>query len=152
MLRKLILITIGIASILAGTVYAAFQISPWPSVWLVRHSFDEGAQRAHASIAPYIPKGIIAQRELRYAADASDALFDIFAPPGARNPLPAVLWVHGGGKLCPLPLQYRIGAACDLPLDVVAFLAGIGQTNQGIGTERDALVLAVQEIAIAPEP
>lgn len=41
MLRKLILIAVGTALILAGSVYAAFQLSPWPSVWLVRHSFDE---------------------------------------------------------------------------------------------------------------
>jgi acetyl esterase/lipase len=97
MLRKFALIVVGAALILGAGTYAAFQLSPWPSVWLIRHAFDQGAQQAQASVAPHVPQGITAQRGLSYAADDSDALFDVFAPADASAPLPAVVWVHGGG-------------------------------------------------------
>ncbi len=97
MVRKIILIAIGALAILGAGVYAAFQFSPWPMIWLIRHSFDQGAQEAQASVAPHVPQGVSAQRGLRYASGDRNALFDVFAPAKASAPLPAVVWVHGGG-------------------------------------------------------
>jgi acetyl esterase/lipase len=97
MLRKLLLVVIGALVITGAGVYAAFQLSPWPSVLLIRYSFDKGAADAAASIAPLVPDGISAQRGLSYAPGDRDALFDVFAPADAQAPLPAVVWVHGGG-------------------------------------------------------
>jgi acetyl esterase/lipase len=97
MLRKLILFVFGAIVILGVGTYAAFQLSPWPSVLLIRHAFAQGAEESKASAAPYIPKGVSAQYGLRYAQGDGDALFDVFAPAKASGPLPAVVWVHGGG-------------------------------------------------------
>lgn len=97
MLKKLVLFVIGAVIIIGAGAYAAFQLSPWPSVLLIRYSFDKGGAEAAASIAPLVPKGISAQRGLSYASDDRDGLFDVFAPAHAQKPLPAVVWVHGGG-------------------------------------------------------
>jgi acetyl esterase len=93
-LRRLVLV--GLVAVGAG-IYAAFQLSPWPSVLLIRYSFEKGGAEAAASIASLVPKGISAQRGLRYASGDRDALFDVFVPSDAQAPLPAVVWVHGGG-------------------------------------------------------
>lgn len=97
MLREIVLIVVGMVVILGMGIYAAFQLSPWPSVWLIRHQFDKGAEQAKASVAPHIPQGVSARYGLSYAADDRDALFDVFAPAKASAPLPAVVWEHGGG-------------------------------------------------------
>ncbi len=64
MLRRLVLIVIGVAVIISAGAYAAFQISPWPSVLLIRYSFDKGGAEAAASVAPFLPKGVSARRGL----------------------------------------------------------------------------------------
>jgi acetyl esterase/lipase len=97
MLRKLLLVAAGAIALIAAGVYAAFQLSPWPSVLLIRHSFDNGAKEAIASVAPHVPKGVFAQHDLSYAPADRDALLDVFAPANVSAPLPAVVWVHGGG-------------------------------------------------------
>lgn len=96
-LKRVLLIIAGLFVVLGAGVYAAFQLSPWPSVWLIRNSFDQGAAQAAASVAPHVPNGISAQRAISYAPGDKDALLDVFAPTASRGPLPAVIWVHGGG-------------------------------------------------------
>jgi acetyl esterase/lipase len=97
MLRRARIGVIAAIVILASGVYAAFQLSPWPSVWLIRHSFDKGAADAAAAIAPLVPKDVMARRGLNYAKGDGDALLDVFAPGQAKGALPAIIWVHGGG-------------------------------------------------------
>jgi acetyl esterase/lipase len=95
--RKVLAIVIGTLVAVGLGAYLSFQLSPWPMVWLVRHSFDKGAKDAAASVVPRLPQGISSQRGLSYALGSSDTGFDVFAPATAQSPLPAVLWVHGGG-------------------------------------------------------
>lgn len=97
MLRRLILFGAATLVIAGVVVYAAFRLSPWPSVLLIRHAFQKNGAAAAQSIAGLVPKGLAVQRDLAYAPGDRDAVFDVFAPPGAQAPLPAVLWVHGGG-------------------------------------------------------
>ncbi len=97
MLKKLFLVVVGAFVVIGAGIYAAFQLSAWPSVLLIRYSFDKGGAEAAASIAPLVPKGVSAQRDLSYAPGDRDALFDVFAPADAQAPLVAVVWVHGGG-------------------------------------------------------
>jgi len=96
-LRRVLLLVAGSVVVLGIGVYAAFQLSPWPSVWLIRNAYDEGAAQAAASVAPHIPAGVSAERGVPYAPGDSDALLDVFAPTRATVPLPVVIWVHGGG-------------------------------------------------------
>jgi acetyl esterase len=96
MLRKIGLVLV--TAIVIGTgAYAAFQISPWPSVLLIRYAFDKGGAAASASIAPLVPRDVSVQRDLGYSPGDRDAVFDLFTPVNANVPLPAIVWVHGGG-------------------------------------------------------
>jgi acetyl esterase/lipase len=97
MWKKLLIGAVVAVVVLAGGIYAAFQFSPWPSVLLIRHAFAQGADETTASIAHLVPKDVVAQRNLIYAPGQRDAGFDVYAPKGATAPLPAVIWVHGGG-------------------------------------------------------
>jgi acetyl esterase len=97
MLRKLVLVLVGAVVVISTGAYVAFQISPWPSVLMIRYAFHRGAIAAADSIAPLVPKGVSMQRDLSYAPGNRDALFDVFTPANVRNPVPAVVWVHGGG-------------------------------------------------------
>jgi acetyl esterase len=97
MLRKLVLFVVCAVVILGVSTYAAFQLSPWPSVLLIRYSFDKGGAEAAASISHLVPKDVSVQRGQSYAPGDPDAMFDVFAPAHMEGPLPAVVWVHGGG-------------------------------------------------------
>jgi acetyl esterase len=96
MLRKAILIIFGAVVLLGAGTYAAFKLSPWPSVILIRNSFAEGAGEPKAQAARLVPPGITEQIGLRYG-NGEDERLDVFTPPKVRGPLPAVVWVHGGG-------------------------------------------------------
>lgn len=97
MLKKLLLGFVVVIIAVGAGIYAAFQLSPWPSVWLIRNSFDKGAAEAAASISGLVPANMAVERGINYAVGDPDALLDVYAPPGVRQPLPAVVWVHGGG-------------------------------------------------------
>lgn len=97
MRRKLALGVIVAVVVLGVAGYTAFRLSPWPSVLLIRHAADQGAAEADAAIAPHVPADVSAELGLSYAPGDRDALFDVFTPAGAGAPLPAIVWVHGGG-------------------------------------------------------
>lgn len=81
---------------LAGLV--AFQVSPWPSVLLIRRSFQNEAAIASQALEKHIPPGITAQLNERYDPADPDALLDVFYPSAiADKPLTTIVWVHGGG-------------------------------------------------------
>ena len=89
--------TAALLALLAAGLWAAFQLSPWPSVWLVRQAFDAGAREASAALEKHVPDGLREWRDLRYDADDPDGLLDLYAPAGATGPLTTVVWIHGGG-------------------------------------------------------
>jgi acetyl esterase/lipase len=97
MVKELVLIVIGVVIVVGAGAYAAYRLNPWPSVLAIRYSLDKGRAEAAASIAPLLPKDVSAQRDVSYLPGDRDALFDVFAPADAQVPLPAVVWVHGGG-------------------------------------------------------
>ena len=97
MWRKVAVAVVAAVVVLGAAVYAAFQLSPWPSVLLIRYSFDQGGAEAAAAVAPFVPQGVAARLGLSYAPGDRDALFDVFAPADLGKPLPAIVWVHGGG-------------------------------------------------------
>ncbi len=116
MLRRLLLISTAIIVMGGACIYAAFKLSPWPSVLLIRHTFDEGAKASRNSIASLVPKDIAAQRGLNYASGDHDALLDVFVPANAQAVLPAVVWV------C-FPLSFGCMAAASSPAHAPIYLA-----------------------------
>ncbi|SEB51507.1 Acetyl esterase/lipase [Paramicrobacterium humi] len=85
----------------AGAVLAAiglvFSASPWPSVLLMRAAFDRGAAGIADEMRDHQPTlDIERTRDVPYATDSSDETLDLYRPTGAGQPLPAVVWIHGG--------------------------------------------------------
>jgi acetyl esterase/lipase len=87
---------IGLSAVLAAGIWLAFQLSPWPSVLLIRHAFGEGAREASAALEKHVPADLKEWRDLRYDEADPDALLDLYAPANATGPLTTVVWIHGG--------------------------------------------------------
>ena len=99
-LKKTLLVALGLAVVLGVAGYAAFQLSPWPSALLVRWAFDRGGRSMARALERHVPPGVSARLNERYDAADSDAVLDVFFPTPLENTertLPTVVWVHGGG-------------------------------------------------------
>ena len=94
---------LGVLLALAGLglgTWAAFQLSPWPSVLLIRWAFDKGAAEASDALRKHLPAGVTERRGLVYDPADPDALLDVYFPPqvqGSAQRLTTVVWIHGGG-------------------------------------------------------
>lgn len=97
MLKKIVIWIAAALLLIVVSVFAAFQLSPWPSVFLIRQAFSKGGFEAAASIENLIPEDVSARRAISYAPGNRFALLDVYAPEAATAPLPAVVWIHGGG-------------------------------------------------------
>ena len=89
--------------VLGVGTWAAFQLSPWPSVLLIRWVFDRGAAEASEALRKHLPAGVTERAAVRYDAIDPDALLDVYYPPnvqGGHERLTTVVWVHGGVS-CP---------------------------------------------------
>lgn len=91
-MRKSLIGLIGVAAI----VGAAFLLSPWPSVWLIRQVFDSGAAKASEKLEKHVPAGITLSTHV-YDRSEKDAVLDIIRPPTANPRAPVIVWIHGGG-------------------------------------------------------
>ncbi|MFM9843728.1 MAG: alpha/beta hydrolase [Dongiaceae bacterium] len=99
-MTKLLLRAAAVIAVLAIAVYAAFQLSPWPSALLIRFAFDRGGEAASAALEKHVPPGIAAQFNLQYDPADSDAYLDVFYPAdidGTDRALRTIVWIHGGG-------------------------------------------------------
>ena len=86
--------------VLGAGAWAAFQVSPWPSVLVIRRVFDQGAADASDALRKQLPPGVTEQRGLAYDAADPDALLDVYFPAqvqGSAQRLTTVVWAHGGG-------------------------------------------------------
>lgn len=89
--------TAGALGLLVLATWLAFRLSPWPSVLLIRHAFDQGAAEASGKLARHVPPGLREWRDLAYDPKDPDARLDLYAPPGDTGPLMTIVWIHGGG-------------------------------------------------------
>lgn len=94
--RRALLITLASLLALLLVAIAASQLSPWPSVLLLRAVGDDGSETAAQSEA-LVSEGVQEHLDIPYSADDPDLTMDVFRPEGDQGPLPAVVWVHGGG-------------------------------------------------------
>lgn len=94
---KITLIATGTAGLMLAVTVAAFKLSPWPHVWIIRDGYNRGAAAANASLVPLLPDDVSAHYGVSYSPGDRDAVFDIFFPDSSTQSLPAVVWVHGGG-------------------------------------------------------
>lgn len=80
----------------AVALAAAFLLSPWPSVYVIRTIFDKGAAEASEKLARHVPATV---RTDTFAYDPSDkdAVLDIHRPAKVSPRSPLIVWIHGGG-------------------------------------------------------
>lgn len=92
-----VLAATGGALVATGAALAiAFKVSPWPRVLLIRSTGNDGMADAEAN-EPFVPDDVDASLDLVYDARSAQGRLDVFRPAAASAPLPAVVWVHGGG-------------------------------------------------------
>lgn len=92
------LIRIGAVLVaLAGIIWIAFQVSPWPNALLIRDEFTKGSEAISRKQEKYVPGNITQIENQQYKAGDNDAYLDVFYPNGTTKPQATVVWVHGGG-------------------------------------------------------
>jgi acetyl esterase len=79
-----------------AAVRVSLLISPWPAALLMRKVFAASGARLATALDKHAPTNVIGLINQRYGADP-DMLLDVFRPASASEPLPLVVWVHGGG-------------------------------------------------------
>jgi acetyl esterase/lipase len=101
-------------------------ITPWPSAMLIRWVFGKGAAENVAQMQRHQPDSpVVSDTDLAYPDDAERPAFDVFTPDdGSTEPLPTVIWVHGGAWIS--------GSKADVA-PYLRILASEGYTTVGIG-------------------
>jgi hypothetical protein len=67
---------LGIIIIIAGAIYIAFQVSPWPSALLLRDAFEKNATELSGRLEKYVPANISSTTNLQYKAGDKDGFLD----------------------------------------------------------------------------
>ncbi|MES1196315.1 MAG: alpha/beta hydrolase [Steroidobacter sp.] len=99
-MRKTLIWISGVCIATAVAIFIAFQLSPWPSALLIRKTFDDTAWRVSTALLKHVPTGISTLHNEHYDAADQDAYLDVFFPDGisqTSQPLPTIVWTHGGG-------------------------------------------------------
>ncbi|MEW1952751.1 alpha/beta hydrolase [Terrabacter sp. NPDC080008] len=106
----------------AGTLALLGRVTPWPSVLVIRALFDRGAATTSAALAAHAPSDLVEVVDDAYDISSPDGRLDVFRP--ARDqPLPTVVWVHGGA--------FVSGRKGDVA-NYLRVLAGRGFTTVGV--------------------
>ena len=70
--------------------------SPRPSALLLRRAFVRGGAKTARGLEAHTPTDVDSLIDERYG-DEPDMLLDVHRPSATGDPLPALVWVHGGG-------------------------------------------------------
>ncbi|MBS1605190.1 MAG: alpha/beta hydrolase [Bacteroidetes bacterium] len=90
------LIAALILLLIAG--YIALRVSPWPSVLLIRNSFEKGGRTANDHLAGAVPKGVASKLDIAYDPSDPKGKLDLYYPDKVPAPkYPLIIWIHGGG-------------------------------------------------------
>ena len=86
--------------LLAGIVFLAFKLSPYPYVWIIRYGFDKEANNVNQALEAYVPAGITSLADIQYDKEDEDAYLDAYFHKDSllvKKKLPVIVWTHGGG-------------------------------------------------------
>jgi len=117
---------IGSAVALLAILLLAFQLSPWPSVLVIRRAFDKGAAEASQALEKHVPAGVAAVRNETYDVADPDGRLDVFFPSDVKDSdraLTTIVWIHGGAW---------ISGTKDQIANYAKILAGHGFTVVGV--------------------
>jgi acetyl esterase/lipase len=89
-------VLLGVVAVAAAGAIA-FVASPWPAAMLIRAMFEQGARTTVSEMEPYAPTtGVDQTLDIPYGDAGDSTSFDVFSPSGGDEPLPTVVWIHGG--------------------------------------------------------
>jgi len=86
------LAAVGVALVVLG--YAALELSPWPAALFYRFVMNRGADALARAAEKHVPPGVAAVLDQRYDPQAA---LDVYYPAQGSEPLPTIVWTHGGG-------------------------------------------------------
>lgn len=88
-----------IVVLVAVVVAVVLRTTPWPSAMLIRAVFERGGAQTVAEMTPYVPATPLTEHlDVQYGdgSAGTDTTLDVFSPGAGDEPLPTVVWVHGG--------------------------------------------------------
>jgi len=86
-----------IALVVVLVVSIIVSATPWPPAMLIRSVFEKGARDTVDEMQPYVPDiAFDEQTGIVYGDAGADTSLDVIRPAGATEPLPVVVWIHGG--------------------------------------------------------
>jgi acetyl esterase/lipase len=88
-----IIVLVGVA------VAVVLRTTPWPSALAIRAVFEQGGAETVAEMEPFVPDTPLAEHlDVQYSdgSAGADTTLDVFSPGAGTDPLPTVVWVHGG--------------------------------------------------------
>jgi acetyl esterase/lipase len=90
-----IALVVIIAIVLVGAIVGA--ITPWPSAMAIRAVFTQGGDATAAEMDGHVPDTKLTEPlDVAYGDDGTDTTMDVFTPASAGDPLPTIVWIHGG--------------------------------------------------------
>jgi acetyl esterase/lipase len=126
MTAKRIGIVLAVLLVIGAAVYAAFALSPWPTVLVIRYAFDKDSAARNRALERHVPPAIVTLPDQRYG-EASRALLDVAFPAdtgAGRKTFPTIVWIHGGA--------FVAGSKSDVA-PYLKILAARGYTTVGVG-------------------
>lgn len=101
-MRRIVKLVLICIAVLAVSVFLAFRLSPYPSVWVIRYAFNKEAVRVNAELEKHVSNEIEAISNIHYDENDPDAFLDAYFHRDsvkAHHRLPVIVWTHGGGLI-----------------------------------------------------
>ena len=95
--RKSRMIPLAILSVgVIGTI--VWVSTPWPAAMVIRALFERDGAKTTAEMDTFAPaaSALQATLDVNYGDAGADTTFDLYSPAGTTEPLPTVVWIHGG--------------------------------------------------------
>ena len=90
-------IALGILIAVVLVVTLVTSLTPWPSAMAIRAVFTQGGDATAAEMEKHVPDTALTETlDVAYGADGVDTTMDVFTPASADQPLPTIVWIHGG--------------------------------------------------------
>lgn len=93
---KILIIILCIIAACIGALALYITFSPRPAVWLLRNQFGEAPQIENVENYEEIKNTVNIHKDLVYPSDDGRNTYDIYLPQNISEPLPTIVWVHGG--------------------------------------------------------
>ncbi|UYO97660.1 alpha/beta hydrolase [Microbacterium sp. M28] len=90
-------IALGILIAVVLVVTLVTSLTPWPSAMAIRAVFTQGGDATAAEMEKHVPDTALTETlDVAYGDDGVDTTMDVFTPASADQPLPTIVWIHGG--------------------------------------------------------